>query len=255
MNLLRRLPLPPTNDKAEDMRVLGLASLEVLVFLFEIFMIVAFTDGAALFLFDRKTMLPREIDTFNLLDVGLFIAFVLTSLKFAHSSLMYLQRKYRSDLEKNNHQSGFKEKGWQPSADFFFLFIQAGILYVVSHTFAEIDQAHMKFFILFGLFFSVDVLWSVVMWYQDKDRAELLLFAIINAATLLLGLLVLVTTVFQLYIWSAWLLLGILLLRDLVDYTLSYRNLFPGVSFSPASSKGKGAIPLSNQPNKFSKEG
>lgn len=247
MDLLPRSKQSTTDDTAEDMQVLGLASLEVLVFLFEIFMIVAFTDGAALFLFDRKTMLPRDIDTFNLLDAGLFIAFVLTSLKFAHSSLMYLQRKYNSNLAENNHQSGFKNKRWQPSADFFLLFIQAGILYVVSHTFAEIDQAHMQFFILFGVFFSFDVFWSVVMWYQDKDRAELRLFALINAAAILLGLLALmVTTAFQLYTWLAWLLLGILLLRDLVDYKLSYRYLFPG-AFSQSQSLAKAKAQASEQ--------
>jgi hypothetical protein len=221
------------DDTPEDTLVLARASLDILIFLFEILMALAITDGAMLFLFGNPTSVLQ--DTFDPLGIGLFIAFVLSSLRFAHGSLMYMQRKYRSDLHRNDAQPGFTQKRLQPLLDFFFLFIQAGTLYLVSHTFAQLIEPYTQFFVLMAIFFAIDVVWCLVIWPLDPQRTELLEFAALNSATIVVGLLF--TWLFVSIGRDTWLpaiFLGILLVRGTVDYWRSYQYLFPG-AFSKSS--------------------
>jgi hypothetical protein len=227
-------PLPPNPDFKPTAR----ASVTSIVFLFQVFMTLALTNGAIYF-FTANTNQLEPLAQHPPLQWLLFLVFVFTLVKFAHGITIYLQTQY--DVEAFPKLDSRQQFTYvRPLVDFSLPFLQALILYVVSGTIvADTSAARSgEFFVFIGCFFLVDIAWCLVIGALTRGaalRAPLYLghFALLNGAALGLGALVTALAALAgaglapLPAPLPFALVAILFLRAVQDFRWSYHYLYP----------------------------
>jgi hypothetical protein len=191
------------------------ASLDSITFLFQVLMALALTNAAYIYVTGGSgTYALRDWTTFTLYQTLAFVAFVATLIPFAHANVLILKQSY---------MAGFAGKGLQPVVDFFLLFVEAGIFYALSHALTRIEVDPLSFFYVAGAILVVDVIWALLTFGFDRSRTIVLVYALLNSATLVLGGLIIAQQV----VYLRELLLLILGVRTILDYALTYSFLFP----------------------------
>lgn len=224
------IPSEPSEQRADSPTVdLAGKSLESIVFLFQVLMALSLTNGAYIFVTGGNGGYAlRPWTSFTLYQSLVFLVFVATLIPFAHANVLIFHQSYGS---------GFTDKGLQPIVDFFLLFLEAGIFYTLSDALTRIDHDYLSFFYVAGAILIVDVVWALVTYAFDRTRRVVLVYAILNTATLVLGGLL----VSQNTVHPRELLLLTLGIRTTLDYSLTYTFLFPN-AFKQFTAGGTGSI-------------
>jgi hypothetical protein len=231
-------PLPP--DTAH-LKATATASIYSIVFLFQVFMTLALTNGATNF-FIAKT---DKVQTHKTLEWGVFIVFILTVVKFAHSIGVYLMKQYPEQPKAGGYRSRSRIR---PFVDFFLPFVQALVLYVVSSTIAATatTSISLDYFKFTALFLAIDIVWCVVIGWLTYGEALgppyfLGRFAGLNVCTLVLAYIarlldppVAAPNPHQTPDTLPYVLIALLLSRAAVDFRWSYNTLYPWVAAARA---------------------
>jgi hypothetical protein len=190
-------------------------SLDSIVFLFQVLMALAITNGAYVFVTNGSgNYILRPWSSYTLYQTVAFLTFMVTLIPFAHANVIILKQSYGN---------GFKGAGLKPLIDFFLLFLEAGLFYTWSHALARVDQDPMSFFYIGGAILCVDVFWVLITVGFDQNRRETLVYALLNSVAIVLGA--------ALIWWNApyfrEVVLLILAIRTVLDFSLTYNLLFP----------------------------
>jgi len=193
-------------------------SLETLLFLYQVLVALAMTNGMFVFFTGGTgTYELRSWDSYTPLECGLFAIFIATLTLFAHTNSLIIHLHYRA---------GFTGKGLRPIVDYGPLFIQAGFFYVLSHTFAEAQKTTdpLIFFKIMALLFVFDVVWALASVALDPSEWRTLSYGLLNMTVTAIGVALYIEQFANLAYW----LLGLLVGRYIIDYILTYNFIFPG---------------------------
>jgi hypothetical protein len=192
------------------------ASLESVIFLFQLVMAYAITNAAYVFFTNGSGGYAlRPWTSYTPFDVLLFLAFGTLVIPFIHADVLVLKESY---------ETGFDGKGLWPLTDFFLLFLHAALFFALSYTFTGVDQDPLNFFYVAGAILSLNVVWALLgVVIEFKQRKVAIKYVIQNSAAVAAGGYIL---------WSGlpnttWLLLTVLLARNVVDFAITYNYLFP----------------------------
>ena len=207
-------------------------SLETLLFLYQVLVALAISNGMFVFFTDGSgTYVLRPWSSFNLLECGLFLIFIATLTLFAHTNTVLIHK---------NYMHGFHGAKLRPIVDYWPLFIQAGIFYVLSHTFAQAQQRNdpLAFYKIMAVLFAFDILWAFASFclkpakQRTKSDRNILYYGALNTVATAAGIgLYILSVRYQtplLVNYLQYFLLGILTVRLLIDYSITYDFLFPG---------------------------
>jgi hypothetical protein len=209
-------PQTAEDDERERDQRRAEASLDSIVFLFQLLMAFAITNAAYLFFTDGgNTYTLRGWDTYTPFGIIAFLAFGTLIIPFIHADVLVLKESYAK---------GFTDKGLWPLTDFFLLFLHAALFYALSHTFATLSRDPMDFFYLVGGILSLNVFWAMLgVVIEFKQRKVVIKYVIQNTLAVAAGGYIL---------WArpphmVGLLLAVLVVRNLVDFAITYNFLFP----------------------------
>jgi hypothetical protein len=235
------VPTPPTLlDEEEESSAkasaagsvsLSQVSLDSIVFLFQLLMALALTNGAYIFLTAASAAYKlRPWDSYTVFGTAAFFVFVATLIPFVHANVIILKQGYGS---------GFKDRGIQPFVDFVLLFVESGIFYILSFALATIDEDMLQYFSITGVILAIDVLWALLTFSFDRRHKVVLIYALLNRCTVAAGTVEILLDAPHL----RWALLGTVLVRTSLDYGLTYNLLFPGAfSAIGQSTRSQGAL-------------
>ncbi|MEO7000641.1 MAG: hypothetical protein ABI068_02450, partial [Ktedonobacterales bacterium] len=177
-------------------------SLETLLFLYQVLVALAMTNGMFVFFTGGTgTYELRPWDSYTPLECGLFAIFIATLTLFAHTNSLIIHLHYRD---------GFGGKGLQPIVDYGPLFVQAGFFYVLSHTFAEAQKTTdpLIFFKIMALLFVFDVVWALASVALEPTEWRTLSYGLLNMAVTAIGVALYVIQYANLAYWLLGLLAG-----------------------------------------------
>jgi hypothetical protein len=198
-------------------------SLDTVIFVFQILMALALTNGAFLF-FTRggTSYILRPFSSYSVYDIAVFLLFASALILFIHGDVLVLRGAYRS---------GFSNKKLMPIIDFVLLFIHSALFYMLSHTLATIDSRPLDFYEVLAIILGINVCWAVISAIFDKERRVALIYASQNTIALIAGIVIFAFQPPGLKVWLA-VALGA---RNLADIILTYDFFFPNAF--PAKTK------------------
>lgn len=193
-----------------------LASVDTLVDVYKVLVALALTNGAYIFVTNGgSSYVLRPWSSYTVFDIAAFLVFVATLVVFAHINILVVWQSYAE---------GFTNKRLMPLVDYSLLLLSGGIFYVLSHTLAEIDQQPYNFFYVLGGLLLLDIVWTLLSFVFEHKRAILLFYTGLNGFTVGLAVLCLVARISYLPA----VLLGLAIVRLLLDIAVSYNTMFPG---------------------------
>ncbi len=197
------------------------ASLETVIFFFQLLMALGLTDGFFIFLSGGSGSYNlRTWSSYSLYEIGVFVVFVTLLIQFMHVDALLLRGTYKD---------GFIGKKLQPFCDFFLLFIQSGMFYALGHSLTQITSAPWTFFFILNAILIFNIFWGsfIFLFFERKQpekRAVLFKFSILNLLTIGTSVALYVSAIPM----ARELLVIALLIRNAVDFYFSHPVMFPG---------------------------
>ncbi len=189
-------------------------SLSSLILIFQLLMALAITNSAyAFFTNGSGSYALRPWSTYTPYQVIQLFAFATFIFPFVHADVLVMNDSYRL---------GFTGKRLQPILDFFILYLHAALFYMLS--FALIDSNNYDFYFITAGILILNVAWAVISFAFDHSRRVVLIYAGQNTVAVAAG----IWTYLSNFPMEKYILVAILLVRNLVDFVFTYDYLFPG---------------------------
>jgi hypothetical protein len=173
---------------------------------------VALTSGLRILIDASQTISTLE-------RVVWFIALVVTIVPFYHGALRHMD-----DVHLHQDPTATPPREGALLLDFTFLFGEACALYYLSQTIPAVS----RFVPAYAILLALDVVWAISVYFMSKRFATVRAWMIINLVSVVLVLIIAQTADLTLP-GTRHLVLGLVITRTIVDYSVSWSFYFPSV--------------------------